>query len=169
MANLSGAEVTRRLEDLEGAIGKAVREHREWILSNGHKGRRGDLSAIDLTGQDLSNLNLSAAVLKHAVLRDANLSGTVLAMADLSTTDLRGASLAGADLRGLGPVPRLAGNSPSYIARQLYDMQSGHRAGLWMPLMAPVVAGLSASDVLAASLNCSGMDASSRSSQMPCS
>jgi cytochrome c553 len=56
----------------------------------------------------------------------------------------------GADLRGLGPVPRLAGNSPSYIARQLYDMQSGHRAGLWMPLMAPVVAGLSASDVLAA-------------------
>ncbi len=56
----------------------------------------------------------------------------------------------GADLRGLGPVPRLAGNSPSYIARQLYDMQSGHRAGLWMPLMAPVVAGLSAGDVLAA-------------------
>ncbi|HEY6620487.1 MAG TPA: c-type cytochrome [Steroidobacteraceae bacterium] len=56
----------------------------------------------------------------------------------------------GADLRGLGPVPRLAGNSPSYIARQLYDMQSGHRAGLWMPLMAPVVAGLSTSDVLAA-------------------
>ncbi len=56
----------------------------------------------------------------------------------------------GADLRGLGPVPRLAGNSPSYIARQLYDMQSGHRAGLWTPLMAPVVAGLSPGDVLAA-------------------
>jgi cytochrome c553 len=37
-----------------------------------------------------------------------------------------------------------------YIARQLYDMQSGHRAGRWMPLMATVVAGLSASDVLAA-------------------
>jgi len=57
----------------------------------------------------------------------------------------------GADLRGLGPVPRLAGNSPSYLARQLYDMQTGHRAGKWMPLMAPVVAGLSAQDVLAAS------------------
>lgn len=56
----------------------------------------------------------------------------------------------GADLRGLGPVPRLAGNSPSYIARQLYDMRSGHRAGLWMPLMAPVAAGLGAGDVLAA-------------------
>ncbi|HEV2701463.1 MAG TPA: c-type cytochrome [Steroidobacteraceae bacterium] len=56
----------------------------------------------------------------------------------------------GADLRGLGPVPRLAGNSPSYLARQLYDMQTGHRAGAWTPLMAPIVAGLSAGDVLAA-------------------
>ncbi len=40
----------------------------------------------------------------------------------------------GVDLRGLGPVPRLAGNSPSYLARQLYDMQSRHRAGLWSPI-----------------------------------
>jgi cytochrome c553 len=56
----------------------------------------------------------------------------------------------GADLHGLGPVPRIAGLSPSYIARQLYDMQTRRRAGLWMPLMAPVVANLNASDVLAA-------------------
>jgi cytochrome c553 len=57
----------------------------------------------------------------------------------------------GPDLRGLGPVPRLAGRSPSYIARQLYDMQHGNRAGLWTPLMAPVLAGLDQDDVLAAS------------------
>jgi cytochrome c553 len=56
----------------------------------------------------------------------------------------------GTDLRGLGPVPRLAGNSPSYLVRQLYDMQSGHRAGKWTPLMGPVVAGLNAEDMLAA-------------------
>jgi len=56
----------------------------------------------------------------------------------------------GADLRGLGPVPRLAGNSPVYLVRQLYDMQSGHRTGKWTPLMGPVVAGLSAEDMLAA-------------------
>jgi cytochrome c553 len=56
----------------------------------------------------------------------------------------------GADLHGLGPVPRIAGLSPSYIARQLYDMQTHHRAGLWMPLMAPVVSNLNASEVLAA-------------------
>ncbi len=54
----------------------------------------------------------------------------------------------GADLRGLGPVPRLAGRSPSYIARQLYDMQHGGRAGTWTPLMAPVVANLGEADLL---------------------
>ena len=33
------------------------------------------------------------------------------------------------DLRGLGPVPPLAGRSPSYLVRQLYDMQRGNRNG----------------------------------------
>jgi cytochrome c553 len=54
----------------------------------------------------------------------------------------------GADLRGLGPVPPLAGRSPSYVGRQLYDMQHGNRAGLWSPLMAPVVSQLSEEDIL---------------------
>jgi cytochrome c553 len=57
----------------------------------------------------------------------------------------------GADLRGLGPVPRLAGRSPSYIARQLYDMQHGNRAGKWTPLMLPIVAALAPDDLLTAS------------------
>ena len=56
----------------------------------------------------------------------------------------------GDDLRGLGPVPRLAGRSPSYIARQLYDMQHGNRAGTWTPLMVPVVANLGPDDLLTA-------------------
>jgi cytochrome c553 len=54
----------------------------------------------------------------------------------------------GQDLRGLGPVPPIAGRSPSYIARQLYDMQNGNRSGLWTPLMANVVANLESSDLL---------------------
>ena len=33
----------------------------------------------------------------------------------------------GADLHGMGPVPGLAGRSPSYTVRQLYDMQTGAR------------------------------------------
>ena len=54
----------------------------------------------------------------------------------------------GADLRGLGPIPRLANRSPSYVARQIYDMQHGNRIGAWMPLMAPVIEKLTTDDVL---------------------
>ena len=54
----------------------------------------------------------------------------------------------GADLRGLGPVPPLAGRSPSYMARQLYDMQQGARKGTWSELMKPVVAKLTQDDML---------------------
>jgi len=57
----------------------------------------------------------------------------------------------GMDLRGIGPVPPLAGRSPSYIARQLYDMKKGNRNGAWTAMMAPVVAGMSQDDILTAS------------------
>jgi cytochrome c553 len=55
----------------------------------------------------------------------------------------------GVDLRGLGPVPPLAGRSPSYLARQIYDMQSGTRAGEWSELMIPVVPALTQADIVA--------------------
>jgi cytochrome c553 len=55
----------------------------------------------------------------------------------------------GADLKGLGPVPALAGRSPSYIVRQLYDIRHGVRDGQWAVLMKPVVAGLDEGDMVA--------------------
>lgn len=54
----------------------------------------------------------------------------------------------GADLNGLAVVPALRGRSPSYIARQLADFKEGARHGLWSPLMKPVVANLTADDIL---------------------
>jgi cytochrome c553 len=56
----------------------------------------------------------------------------------------------GYDLRGLGPIPPLAGRSPSYLVRQMYDMQLGNRTGLWSPLMAAVLGNLDQSDLLVA-------------------
>jgi hypothetical protein len=53
------------------------------------------------------------------------------------------------DLKGLGPVPGIAGRSPSYAVRQLYDMQTGVRKGVWTDLMKPVVANLTEDDLLA--------------------
>jgi cytochrome c553 len=55
----------------------------------------------------------------------------------------------GADLRGMGPVPGLAGRSPSYMVRQMFDMQQGVRKGQWTELMKPVVSKLSEDDMLA--------------------
>ena len=53
----------------------------------------------------------------------------------------------GPDLLGLGPVPGIAGRSPSYMVRQMYDMQSSNRKGLWTPLMARVVGPLSVEEM----------------------
>ena len=54
----------------------------------------------------------------------------------------------GADLRGMGPVPGLAGRSPSYLVRQMYDMQEGTRKGIWTDLMKPVVGKLTDADMV---------------------
>ena len=54
----------------------------------------------------------------------------------------------GADLLGLGPVPGIAGRSPSYLVRQMYDMQVGARHGEWAELMKPVVTKLTDEDLV---------------------
>ena len=54
----------------------------------------------------------------------------------------------GDDLKGLGAVPGIAGRSPSYMARQLYDMQQGTRNGTWTELMKPVVRNMNQEDLL---------------------
>jgi cytochrome c553 len=60
----------------------------------------------------------------------------------------------GADLKGMGPVPGIAGRSPSYLVRQMYDMQVGTRKGQWTELMKPVVEKLSADDMLVIAAYC---------------
>jgi cytochrome c553 len=57
----------------------------------------------------------------------------------------------GENLKGLGPVPGIAGRSPSYLMRQMFDMQQGARHGVWSELMKPVVSSLSEADLLAIS------------------
>ena len=54
----------------------------------------------------------------------------------------------GPDLHGRGDVPHIAGRSPSYIVRQLYDIQNGKRSGAVAP-MQQVVAGLELDDMIA--------------------
>jgi cytochrome c553 len=54
----------------------------------------------------------------------------------------------GPDLKGLGPIPGIAGRSPSYIVRQLYDFKYGARAGIGSALMKPTVVNLTVEDMV---------------------
>lgn len=55
----------------------------------------------------------------------------------------------GADFKGVAAIPPIAGRSPSYLVRQLYDFQSGTRAGAASALMKPVVEKLTVDDMAA--------------------
>jgi len=71
----------------------------------------------------------------------------------------------GTDLQGLGPVPGIAGRSPSYLVRQLYDMQVGTRKGVWSQLMKPVVDKLTAEDMIAIAAYTSSLRPTGRTTQ----
>jgi cytochrome c553 len=66
-----------------------------------------------------------------------------------SGTTIVCATCHGPELKGLGPLPSIAGRSPSYMFRQLYDFGHGARSGEWSPLMAQVVNNLDQDDMLA--------------------
>ena len=53
----------------------------------------------------------------------------------------------GPGLKGLGPIPGIAGRSPSYTVRQLYDFKHGTRAGVGSALMKASVEKLTVEDM----------------------
>ena len=55
----------------------------------------------------------------------------------------------GQNLKGRGAVPSIAGRSPSYVVRQLYDLQTGARTGKGAALMKKPVAQLNLDDMIA--------------------
>ena len=54
----------------------------------------------------------------------------------------------GPDLKGVATIPGIAGRSPSYLVRQIYDFQQHARAGSAGALRAPVVEKLSHDDMI---------------------
>ena len=50
---------------------------------------------------------------------------------------------------GVGDVPPIAGRSPSYLARQIFDIQAGTRRGPGVELMKTIVAKLTPDDITA--------------------
>ncbi|MEZ0309347.1 MAG: cytochrome c [Ramlibacter sp.] len=58
------------------------------------------------------------------------------------------ASCHGADLKGVGSIPPIAGRSPTYIVRQLWDLKQGARNGAMAPLMKPIVMTMSSVEMV---------------------
>jgi cytochrome c553 len=74
--------------------------------------------------------------------------GEALATAGDGGRTIACATCHGQDLEGVGPIPNIAGRSPSYLARQMYDIKLGTRNGAMAALMKPVVANLTDSDIV---------------------
>lgn len=76
-----------------------LEQHRDWLKSNGRRGRQADLSRLNLEGADLTDTNLQGALLNGTVLKGADLLLTDLQGASLMQANLAGANLLGARLR----------------------------------------------------------------------
>lgn len=74
--------------------------------------------------------------------------GEVLAKTGGSGATIICATCHGPELTGTDAIPGIAGRSPSYLVRQLYDFQQHQRQGSGSALMAPVVEKLSPGDMI---------------------
>ena len=83
----------------QAKLDKILDEHKEWLRTNGEKGKRADLRYADLSSADLSSADLSSADLSSADLSSADLSSANLSFANLSSANLRFANLSSANLR----------------------------------------------------------------------
>ena len=92
----------------EEELKEILEQHKLWLDSNKKKGKRANLSGVNLTDAnlycvnlrraDLSDADLSGADLRRANLTDANLTGADLRRANLTGAYLFYANLTGADL-----------------------------------------------------------------------
>ena len=81
-------------------LNKILDEHKEWLETDGEKGKKADLRDANLRYANLRYANLRYADLRYANLRDANLRDADLRDADLRYADLRDADLRDANLYG---------------------------------------------------------------------
>lgn len=75
--------------------------------------------------------------------------GRMLATTGGGGKTLQCATCHGPELKGLGPIPGIAGRSPTYMFRQLYDFKHGARNGLSSALMKGAVEKLTVEDMIA--------------------
>jgi hypothetical protein len=81
-------------------LNEVLRLHKQWLESNGNKGKRADLQGANLRRANLQGADMQGADMRGADMRGANLRRANLRRADLQGANLRRANLQGADMRG---------------------------------------------------------------------
>ena len=96
-----------------------------------------------------SNSSIALLLAVHGLCADRSIAkGEVLAKTGRADTTTPCITCHGLNLRGVDAVPGIAGRSPSYLVRQLYDFQQHARQGSAGALMTPVVEKLSHDDMI---------------------
>ena len=81
-------------------LNEVLRLHKQWLESNGNKGKRADMRGADLQNADLQNADLQNADMRGADLQNADLQNADMKDADMQRANLQGADMRGADMRG---------------------------------------------------------------------
>jgi cytochrome c553 len=74
--------------------------------------------------------------------------GEAMVKATARPASMACATCHGPDLKGVGSIPPIAGRSPTYMVRQLWDMKQGARNGAMAQLMKPVVSGMTSAEMV---------------------
>ncbi len=81
-------------------LASVLKYHREWLDTQGRKGKRADLSRCNIEGADLNGVNLKNAKLTSACLDRVDLSNADLDNADFENASLKSVCMVYASLKG---------------------------------------------------------------------
>lgn len=99
-----------------------IKEHEEWLISNGKRGKKLDLSNQDLRGTKFLNVDLRNANFKNADLRDcviyADLRNAILEGTNIANTKFTGSNLSNATIEA---------NKISIIEQQMQEEIDKHK------------------------------------------
>jgi cytochrome c553 len=123
-----------------------------WMLADEENGKEPIGSRIIETPENLERTELRDSKSSFYRLRadgqHQERRGAIIVKTGGADKTIRCEICHGADLKVLGNVPPLAGRSPGYVVRQMYDIKSGNRNGPWTQLMKEAMSKLTVDDMV---------------------
>ena len=80
-------------------LNEVLRLHKQWLESNGNKGKRADMRRANLKNADMRGADMRGADMHRADMKDAKLQNAYLYGAHMQDADMRGADMKDADMK----------------------------------------------------------------------